>query len=305
MIYSRLYRLDALDTEWQIVHLFEHLIIHSFYLMLKDKYIQSNFISWINGDTFEGVLFIDTLFYTHELANEFDTHIKNLPAFSEKDLHYALATLQAEDKIIMFSNDIPSLQKEINKLRQREWNTPIISFKPESVPKPIILAQRRSAKDFRDIVIVTKTEGMTLDEQKLLPRARILLMDITTDALAPISGIYPVGHSDIIRRDEHMAFISGFTITKGTTLKDIRSILAGALPSKVFDLEKILKNHFEAFSNEPLWQNAPIDYFRTTGIITTNQEISSLATVDRVLSIIDKTSFEVWHMTADHKSYLH
>lgn len=305
MLYTKYYQKDTSDTEWQIAHLFEHLLIRGFYSMLEDKHIQSDFISWTNGDTFERVLFIDALFYTEELANEFDAYATNLPMFSEEDIFYALATLQAEDKIIISVNDMPALQNEVNKLRKRKWNTPMMSFTPESVPKPAILTEKRSAKDFRDIVVVTKSENLTPEEQRLLLRTRILLIDITNNTLAPISGLYQGGHSDIIRRDEHMAFMSGYTITKGTTIKEIRNTLTDAFSPEVFDLEKVLKSHFDVFSNEPLWQNAPIDYFRATGIITTNQEVASLATVDRIRSIISKTSYEVWPMTADHKSYLH
>lgn len=305
MVWSKLYRLDTSDTEWEVAHLFEHLVIRRFYSTLKKIDIQSQLIAWTGGETFEGMIFIDTLFYTAELAAEFEKYITRLPEFSDSEILYSIATLEAEGRIILSIHDMTALRKEINKLHVREWNAPIVSFKQEDIPKSAILVEKRSAKDFRSIVIIVKIENLTADEQKLLLRAHILLRDIVYDLLGPIGSIYQDSDTPLIRHEEDMAFMLGVTTSRNTSLKQIRERLSSAILTDVLDLEKTLKSHFTIFAGEPLWQNAPIDYFRQTGIITTNQEIASLATTDRMKSIIDKTSFEVRRMTAEDRVHLH
>ena len=305
MIYSKLYRLGTPDTEWEVAHLFEHLVIKGFYTRCENKKLQTKLITWTGADTFVGVIFIDTIFYTKKLQTEFEDYLTHLPKFSEAAIRYAIATLEAESKVILSANDMSRLRKEVEKLRTTRWNMPIQSSWQENAPAPTLLTQRRSAKDFRDIVIIARLEALSADEQKLFLRAHILLRDIIHDSLGPIAGIYPLGGSYVLRRhDGAMAFMLGFTVSKNTTIRKIQELLAGAALTEVYDLEDIIKSHFKVFADEPIWQSAPVDYFRHTGIITTNQEVASLATANRMQSILGKVTFKVRRMTAEDDIHL-
>lgn len=301
MVYSKLYQLDTSDSEWQVAHLFEHLVIHKFYSMLASKGVHSEMIAWVNGKTFENTVFVDTLFYTRVLADQFDTFVTNLPSFSDDEIAYGIATLQAEDKIILTVNNVLALQSELAKLSKRDWNTRKLLKHGSS--KQTILTEKQSAKDFRDIIIISKATNLTVTEQKVFLRLTILLMDVVTDSLSTIPGIYRGNDSDIVAQDKDMAFMTQYTITKGTALKQIQDAVSSATTVDDDHTKGVIDCHFKTFSAEPLWQGAPIEYFRQTGIITTNQEIAKLATFNVVKSILQKSSLEVQRMTSAHKSY--
>lgn len=302
MLYSKLYQLETHDTEWQIAHLFEHLLIRTFYAQLAHKMIPSEMISWVNGETFKDILFIDTLFYTKDLADEFNTYITKLPIFTQEEIAHSIAALQAEDKIILSINDTIALQNELQKLSQREWSTPQLPRKEH--PQSAIITEKQSAKSFRDIVIITKAMNLTHDEQKVFLRLRILLVDLVANSLIPINGIYQGNDSSLALQHQDMAFMTKYTVTKGTTLRQLNNALSNVISIEQARLEKIIKNHFEVFASEPTWQDMPIEYFRQTGIVTNNQEIAQLATPKTVKSILQKTSFEAVAMTPAHKKFI-
>lgn len=305
MLYSRFYQISTADTEWQIGHLFEHLTLQSFNLLLSRNATPSHFISRTDGESFEGISFISGLFYTKQLADMFDAHIKELPRFSHEEIQHAIAVMQAEDKILISINDRRMLLREINKLRKRQWSYTAQQTSSDYNIKSAILTEKRSAKDFRDLVIISKTENQTLDEQKVYLRVHILIRDILHEILQDkLSCLYLNGDSGIELHEQNMAFISKYSLPKSVTLKEVRAILQNAEFRHVDSLAKILKAHFEIFSKEALWQNMPLEFFRHTGIVTTNQEISRLATMERVLSILSKTTFEVEPMSIGYEKHL-
>jgi hypothetical protein len=294
-------RLDTSDTQWQVAHLFEHLIIHDFFAHIERLGIDPSMIIWINGETFESQLYLDAVFYDKYHHGIFNSYIRNIPSFSDDSINYCLAAISAEGKINLTVEDRTKLTFELDKLRERKWNKTITDSKSEPLH---VLSERRSSKSFRDITIITSFLDLTEDEQKLLLRLRILAMDLATVALLPIPGIYHRGHSDMLRNESDMAFMSQLTISRGTSVKHLQDHLKSVQTFlNHIDMDSIRK-HFDAFNSEPLWQNAPIDYYRSTGIITTNDEIANLATRNNIISLFAKIKFTVRESVPDDSKYI-
>ncbi|HUC96233.1 MAG TPA: hypothetical protein VMR16_01030, partial [Candidatus Saccharimonadales bacterium] len=66
MLYTSLIKVDVSDIDWQVAHLFEHMVINSFYQKAVSDNIRTEMLGWVNGETFNEVLFFDIGFYDKE-----------------------------------------------------------------------------------------------------------------------------------------------------------------------------------------------------------------------------------------------
>lgn len=292
MIATALYRLDVTDTQWQVSHLFEHMLIRGFFKLLNERDISSDLVGWVQADTFDDQIFIDTGFYNVSTQKIFNEYISRLPVFTDDDITYSIATIQAEDKLLITTSDTVKLGQEIEKLSHRAWNVDHV-LSQKIVARPLL--EQKVARKFRDIIIEVHANHLTKQEQKLLLRFRTILIDIAYEALATIPGIYQRGSSALALRGEDMAYMSHYTITRSTVnLKHIHKLLEQRFQAYyVSSAMPAIHDHFTQYVQEPLWQAMPVEYFRDTGIITTVEEIASYATRETIESLMDKISFIV------------
>lgn len=290
MIYTALNKLDTSDVQWEIAHLFEHLVVEGFYRTLTDQGIRPDLAGWVQADTFEDVLFIDTGFYNKQTDTLFSRYIETLPQFSDDLIAHCLSTIAVEERSLVRVQNQDILHRELTKLAKRPWNRP----NPQFTPITPALTISRSAKSFRDITIEIHAHGLTIAEQKVFLRLRTILIDHIFHALR-ISGIYARGDSSSFREDGHMAFLSQFTIKRGVlTLKDIEHKLQNTFSAfAVPEAMSAIQDHFTAFAAESLWVNIPVEYYRTTDILTSTEEIARLADEPTITSILSKLSFVV------------
>ena len=290
MIYTALNKLDTSDVQWEIAHLFEHLVVEGFYRTLADQGIRPDLAGWVQADTFEDMLFIDTGFYNKQTDTLFSRYIETLPQFSDDLIAHCLSTIEVEERSLVRVQNQDILHRELTKLVKRPWNRP----NPQFTPATPALTISRSAKSFRDITIETHAYGLTVAEQKVFLRLRTILIDHIFHALR-ISGIYARGDSSSFREDGHMAFLSQFTIKRGVlTLKDVEHKLQNTFSAfAVPEAMSAIQDHFTAFAAESLWVSVPVEYYRTTGILTSTKEIARLADEPTITSILSKVSFVV------------
>lgn len=55
----------------------------------------------------------------------------------------------------------------------------------------------------------------------------------------------------------------------------------------------LISSQFNEFAERPTWRSVVIDYYRHTGILTNNAYIASLATPERIDSILSKLKIHV------------
>lgn len=59
------------------------------------------------------------------------------------------------------------------------------------------------------------------------------------------------------------------------------------------DNMRSIRRQYAAFAQAPLLKDVPIEYFRNTGIITSVEEITELATRERLARVLDKLEISV------------
>ena len=298
--------LDISDVEWQVGHLFEHLVIRCFFEELKKTEHEPELAGWIDGEAFEDRVFLDAGFYDVKIHGLFLSYLNSLPVFSLDEIKKELLVMECEDYVKINISDQNKLHHELEKLSHRQWNT-VIANPPTSRDAPPILTVKRDKKAFRDLSIIVHSSGLTDNEQKLFLRFRTIFTDMLNVYMREnIKSIYIHGYSATALRDHDMAYMSQITLPRGgATLPMLRSLLDGWLHKIDFDqLMPGIRVHFEAYKNNDLLQRIAIDYYRDTGITTTTEEIASLATYENITSLCSKIKIYIRDSSATDKEQI-
>ncbi len=295
MISTAIYKLDVRDVQWDVAHLFEHLFIRAWYAHLADRGYNNALFGWVRGETFEERLFIDAGFYDVAVAQMFNDYLHRARSFDSSEIDAALADIGIEELSEITVSDMQRVQLELQKLSARFTSTTDAdaSLRP-SQPNTYITLDDDAAQ-YHDVSLLITGENLSSSEQIVFLRLKVLLIDIINRSIGERYGYYEHGHSALNRHDKSMGYMSKITIRKSeVTLDTLEAHLNKSLRAfSARDNWLQISNHINAFANEPLWRNAPIEYFRETGIVTDTKEISELTVSDRVESILAKITIRV------------
>lgn len=288
MIYTAVHSLDVRNTQWDTAHLFEHLFINAWYTHLASNGYSDALFGWMLGDTFEEYIFIDSGFYDKEVAALFDDYVHTSRDFSLAEINSSLADIGAEDKIEVTISDLQHLQQELSELSRSFANNSSSNIEASSD----LLHSKANAAIYRDIDIITSGNDLTPDEQKVFLRLRTILIELISRALSNIYVHYDRGHTPLAKQGNDMAFLTKNTLkTNQGTLNQLAAELESAIHDFSVDAHwPEIAQHFAAYSHESLWKSAVIELYRDTGIVTTTEEITSLATKETIQSILQKIS---------------
>lgn len=304
MLYSRHYQLDTTGFLWDSAHVYEHLVILGAKKYLHDHGINQDLLGWITGTTFENRLFIDAVFYLEGSAELFDAYMMDGISVSRQEVDDAVATVEAEEKSRLVS-DTSDLLDSLRGLQRQKWNTEV-AVEDGAQNSQVLL--RPAAASFRDVSIGIGAENLSLEEQKVFLRLRPILQDIVSNYLSRDVVSYERGASPMFKADDasNMHFVIVAT-TRG---------LSGNLARRADDLRRYLAEyptrelwgdfqaHFAAFADEPLWKRAATEYYRTTGIVTTPEEIAGLASVTRIQGVFSKLQIRMHTTTSVERDML-
>lgn len=292
MITTVFHRLDTADTDWQSAHLFEHLFVTGFYRFLSDHSVSPVLFGWLSAETFESCIYIDGGFYDPYAATLMQEYISQLPDFSSGDIEHALEQMQAEEKVLLTVVDKQLLIECVKKLSKRTWDT---TLEMVSGSKRLITA-KRSAKEFKDIIVTVYADELTPEEQKVFLRLNVVIIDTVSSVVVTKNTAYSQGNSPVALQDSTMAYMSKFTLRRHVRAPSLASINTD-IQQAIRDIGvaanmSALNKHIAVFAKEALWRAMPLEYYRNTGIVTTVSEIASLTTKERVTSILGKIRVE-------------
>lgn len=293
MINTSLYTTSTKGYQWEVAHLFEHLVINGFYKLAQEQGYNTALIGWIDADTFEDRIYLDVGFYDKKVANLYASYMNNLPVFNDSEIETCMGIMMAEDRALYVVTDKEVLKQAINELSRKGW-VEEGSIVTQTQFGELLRSSKATAK-FRDITIGIYADNLTEDEQKLFLRFEVLLNDIFTHAIGSNFNGYCRGVSPVQKDNHIISALLVCTVAKGAaTTQQIRALLEKALVD--FDTSKNIDQidaHFRAFSEVPLWKNLAISYYRWTGINTTTQEIASLANRSNIDSLLSKIKIVV------------
>lgn len=302
MISTRHYYLNTSLLEWNIAHVFEHVIILAAKSRIAAGGYPIDLFGWISGETFEKQLFIDAGFYQNEASALFDEFMISSDISYKRHIAEAISMVEAEEKstVNMSADDIIGQFPLFDTL---QWNT-LNAIKPSmtsTVPSQFFM---KSAKKFRDLSIVISAKSLTPNEQKVFLRLRPILIDIASEKLSQNLSLYSRGASPVFISNNIGKFF--FVITtknmpgRLTRLEELVTNHIQAYP--VAKKWPTINAHFEVFATEPLWADTPTDYYRHSGIVTTTAEIADLATKSLVNSVFSKIRINIRTASAHEKT---
>lgn len=292
MISTAIYKLDVHDVQWDVAHLFEHLLIHAWHTHLIVNNLNSSLYGWVRGATFEQYIFLDTGFYDKRTAELFDDFVHSSLRFSAIEIEKSLADIGAEEKSEFSITDTQRLHQEIIHLSDRlssHKTVADITQKPGSC-----LKSKKASKRYRDVTLLIRAHGLNDNEQVAFLRLKVILIDIISRSLKDKYVCYEQGNSALTRNDQDMGYISKLTLGVGQgTLSELATYLM--LTIKQFQVERDwsqIELHLKTYADEALWKSISIEYYRETGIAASPDEVAELTTKRTIQSIFSKITIE-------------
>lgn len=295
MITTRLIHIPTTGIDYDVCHLFEHLVIESFLNHLDKSGYSPSLFGWLNGRTFEDHVFFDAGFYNDQQASDFDTFMLNLPEWDNAIIERCLDAIGCETQQKYQIRHPETLAKLLSELRRRVLSGDL----PEVTPAVSPFTIEKSANEYRDVLLVFALPTDNTRLSALFLRLHVIIEDILQYTFRKNTVCYPV--SDLSELNEYPGGIGvaqKWRVKKGTSTKELRNHLQDAL--NTFDVSthaKELYQHFEVFAQEDWLRHLPIHFYERTGIVTTNQEISQLATAANIETAMKMTELNIrpWH----------
>lgn len=301
MLYTYVHHKEYKDASWDVAHLHEHLVIRSFESYLESLGIHPGFIGSVSGTTFEHIVFLNAIFYDKRVADAYVYFIKKPSLIDASFIPQMLLEIETEDREVFTLQDKPELETQLTSLLETPWvdNAATMNHTVDELPvlpdAPFVI--NRSAKDFRDIVVSTYAGINTLDEEEqvLFLRLSVIINDVIGYAIRKkLHSAYHVGLSPISKVNTDMGSTQHIRFRRNITLKQIQETAERALQNiNIESTMPLVSAQLEEFADRATWRNVVVDYYRHTGIVTNNEQITSLATPERVASIISKLKVRV------------
>jgi len=310
MFYSSVYSKDSQDVSWDAAHLYEHYFIAEFEDFLEERGIARGVYGYLDGETFERAIFLSAGIYTETVNRLLQDFVLQPLSFDKQKLDKVLRSMEAEERCRITVDDNKLLLAQLHILNGRAWTKvqsikegQIIPHTALSVKNPLQL--HKSAKSFRELVVALYIEAQHIAESELYLRFSVMLGDVIARELTrKFDSLYELDRSPLHVGDSQIGFMIKLRVQKGVTLKDIEKAAQQALER--FDLDTnmpYVRAHFEGFAQNANWESLLVDYYRGTGIITSRQRIASLATPERLRSILAGTKFRVSAWRPEYEEY--
>jgi hypothetical protein len=291
MITTRLTHIPTTGFNYEVCHLFEHLVIGSFFSSLEEAGHNPTLFGWLNGRTFDGHVFFDAGFYDPDCALAFDKFIMNLPEWDLATIKRYLKAVGCETKENYSIEATDQLLAQLHRLR--EATAADIQASEDDAASPFTI--KKSASEYKEILVTFGLPSGNLDHSTLFLRLLVILTDIIHYSLRTNLTCYPVSDlSEIVEKPEGLAVAQKWRVEKQVSTKRLQEIIGSALTH--FDVNSNLpelNKHFDAFAHEQWLRTLPIDYYERSGIITTNEAISKLANADNIQAILDNVELKV------------
>jgi len=299
MLVTYVHQKEYAASSYDVAHLYEHIVIHSFYNYLESHHIQPGLVGYIGGETFEGIIFLNTTFYDQRVADLYEEFLSKKLEINDALILHTLRELEAEDKINLIVQDKASFDQQLSSLVMTPWtNNNQTSSGMLKVPElPVSpFVTKKIAKDFRTVIIgmYGNSEDFDEDEMILLLRLLVIIGDILHIEMRQKLETFYVDDSPVMADNEYTGSTYHFQLAKNVSLQAIKDIIEKKLTT--FDIAismPFITMQFDEFSKRSSWNDKVIDYYRYTGIVTNNAHIASLATPERIMSVVSKLKVHV------------
>jgi hypothetical protein len=282
---------DIRGYDYGVAHLYEHILVRGFRDILKDNGTIDGIWGWISGETFPEMMFISAGFYDDRVRKQFLVYINSSMTFDTAVIKQEIERIEAEDdaninynidEIIDKLRDIDS-DKFVSLGQQKDVIIHVTETKKTTKSKYLIA--KNSKQDFQNFSIKIGVKNPTELEKEIFLRLNILAGDVVARIVDSLSGYgyFRTGPIYNIKDEDFIYELLEQTIRKDKyNEKKIHREITSHLRAIDFKdqkvaLDKYIKGYYEKTSCD-----IPIEYFRTTGIVTSKYHIYKLFTPENV-----------------------
>lgn len=308
-IHTGLYRLDIRKFNFDITHIYEHLLLRTFLSQLKASNFSLCLYGWMGGDTFNEVSFIRYGFYDPRVEKLFHDFMQSASRIDARYLEGALRGVAAEEKSLI-QVDRKQLFVKLRAIDAAPWE---LVDRVTGAPSELMSAARhfdkeiihlqKSAKSFRDVTVVASMEHPELLDIVAYQRVHTMVLDIIHSVVWDL-GLYEreVSRSQYHKPSDTITTFGIFSMQRGgASIKDIKMAIVDTMQQ--FSLrghEDELLCYRDALTAVASWSDFPVQYFRHSGILASRQQVAESLSLDRVEKIIHSLDIEVLPTHATH-----
>lgn len=288
MIYTTVHKINLRSNSRQLTHIVEHSVIDNFYALLSHNNLSLFSVAWLEGKSTDESILLSAGFYNKDIYRLFMQYISSPITLNQDSVLKAVRSIGSEELMDIKDSGISDLTTICNNLLNDSVTLDNVPLR-EGMFKP-----NKSA--YRDVTIgcYVENEEVTISEKKLFLRLSSLISQQVTHEMRNAFSAYLRGDTLTQKDENYMGYISVFTLP----IKYENNTIEAELKKSLEDINKpslypSIKENFKKFAGEVLWGSVVIDYFIETGIWTTTEEISHLATSDNIELLLEKINILV------------
>ncbi len=304
-----LYHLNTSDIDYDVAHLYEHLVIASFTEHLRQEGHPYYLYGWLHARTFQGVVFVEYGFYDEVLVPLLADFLSSKARINLDILDSELARIQSEDRSVITTFSRSGVMRQFAQLDEREFVDHAESFQSFVVPHnrreaSSVLALKYAPKKFRDITVSAHLNEPSPEEMIAFLRLRPLILDALDIGAQRIGG-YHYSSTASIRQTTtgELSTMAIYDIPRsGLRTSQIKSRIDTAIQELSTEIQshpEAVAKYREAFVTTPGWHGFPMDYFTYTSIVTSRHEIAKCFTPERITGMLSRLCVHVQATTSD------
>lgn len=309
-----IYHLDVHDADFEVAHLYEHLVIATFKARLEKHGFSRYLFGWMSGEAFSDVMFIEYGVYDQAVETLLREFIASNQRYDRALIDQELLRIQSEVSSTLGEIDRDKLMGALDELEHLDFidhrsdiATSFISS-PKKRGTSEILPLTRNKKKFRTIALSFGLREMSAADMGIFMRLRPLILDACDDFMFT-TGAYAgeVTQGFNLPDNDGLAVIASYTTMRGQTVAAMEAGVRESLEQLVFALKEhptALKKYYDGFQSTPNWHTFAIEYYRYAGVLASRKEIARASTIDSLLSLLERLELRAQEMTPEIRRYL-
>lgn len=309
-IHTGLYHLDARGIDYEVAHLYEHLVVASFNEYLKNRGYPYHLYGWLGGKTFRDVIFLEHGFYDEELGSVLADSLASDDRISLDLLDSELARIQAESLSVIKAINRDDMMRQLDQLNARQFidhashgfKSYVAPYQPADTPPVIELMY--APKKFRSITMAAHFDDPSPQGMIAFLRLEPLILDALDIAIRGIHG-YAYDSTAVIRQTTsgEMSIVAIYDMPRnGMRASQIKALADSSIQQLIAEIQShpdALTRYIQAFAATPNWHGFPIRYFKYTRIVTSRDAIAKVFTPERIIDILSRIRVHTQTTTDD------
>lgn len=284
---THLYSFYDLPFDHDVCHVYEHLVLQRFLVLLEKHGLCRAFVGDVHGQTIESTIFFELEVYTAHTKQLFETALTETKPFSQATIQRVLRHIEAEMQAtivvdqLTLDTQLTALAKHINGAVQTSTITP---------PSPLSITE--SPHVFDNITLSIEVPDASDDATRAFFCFYPALLDIARDGLQNLA-IYPA------QSGTFTAYYDGNAVTQQFTAKKNVSSSLAALVENALHTFPVHQHHHaiahmaKVFATDPTYFSIPLHFYETTNTQATREMLTRSITPAHLHTILSTATVTV------------